>query len=98
MSDLVLDIGCAACHRRGDENPPRLIGFVRGGDGIIRVKPFTVNGQKVIPYPHVRPDGGTTWQLICSQGHERPVRHERVVEAFDAMATRRMDSPWSIHL
>jgi len=92
MSELVLDIGCAACHRRGDENPPRFVRFFRRDDGRIEPQPFTVDGQQVTPYPHIRPDGGTTWQLICSQGHDRPARHERVVQAFDVMATRGLDN------
>src|SRR5215218_6107908 len=84
MRHLVLEIICGTCQRDGDPNPPRLVRFERTSDGRVEVKPFTANRQKVIPYPHRRPDGGWTWQLVCPQGHDRPVRHERVLAALDA--------------
>ena len=82
---LVLDIHCGACERDGDPNPPRLARFVRDTiGGPIGFQPFTVDGQRVGPYPHQRPDGGVTWQLVCPQGHNRPVQNERVAAALDA--------------
>jgi hypothetical protein len=82
---LALDIHCGPCERDGDPNPPRLARFARLADGgPVEVQPFTVNKQPVIPYPRQRPDGGVTWQLVCPQGHNRPVKHERVVAALDA--------------
>jgi hypothetical protein len=47
-------------------------------------KPFTAQGRTSFPYPHVRPDGGVTWQTACSQGHDTPIRHERVAAELDA--------------
>jgi hypothetical protein len=83
---LVLDIHCGPCQRDGDPNPPRLARFARLADGgPLEVKPFTVKGQPVIPYPHVRPDGGVTWQLVCPQGHDKPVREERIIAVLDAI-------------
>jgi hypothetical protein len=87
---LVLDIHCRPCRpdwRDGDPGlPPRLARFARLADGgPVEVRRFKYKGQLVHPYPHRRPDGGVTWQLLCPHGHNRPVRHERVVAALDAI-------------
>jgi hypothetical protein len=38
----------------------------------------------MLPTPHQRLDGGVTWQLPrCPYGHNRPVREERLVAAFE---------------
>lgn len=81
-----LDLHCGACERGGDPNPPRLARFVRNArGGPIGFQPFTVDGKQVGPYPHQRPDGGVTWQLLCPQGHNKPMRHERIAAALDAI-------------
>jgi len=82
---IVLDIHCRTCHDDGDKNPPRFVRFVRDDAGTITPQPFKVGGQAVTAYPHRRPDGGITWQLQCPQGHNRPIRHERILEAFDTL-------------
>jgi hypothetical protein len=78
---------------------PRLAGFERHDDGEIFVKPFKGKGPLRLPPPppfghqqvgrafprgHRRPDGGWTWDLRCPEGHEKPVRHERIRAAFEA--------------
>jgi hypothetical protein len=90
MRYLVLDIHCRSCRpewRNGDPDlPPRLARFARlAAGGPLEVKPFTVKGQQVIPYPHQRPDGGVTWQLVCPQGHDKPIREDRIIAALDAV-------------
>jgi hypothetical protein len=90
MSDdgaiLVLDIICGPCHRAGDANPPRLARFVRRrGGGPVGVQPFAVEGQQVVPYCHQRDDGGRTWRLMSECGHDKPIREERLVEAFEVL-------------
>jgi hypothetical protein len=88
MSTLVLDLHCGPCARATDpyqpQRAPRLARFVRDArGGPIGFQPFTVEGQKAGPYPRQRPDGGVTWQLLCPQGHNRPVKQERLVAAFE---------------
>jgi hypothetical protein len=91
---LALDILCGPCERAGDPNPPRLARFIRRPDGEVYVEPFTPKGRQrysvpfgdnsdVIPDAHRRPDRGYTWRLGCPQGHDKPIRHERIVAAFD---------------
>jgi hypothetical protein len=82
---LVLDIHCGPCQRDGDPNPPRLARFVRDArGGPIKAQSFTYKGQPVIPLPRQRPDGGVTWQTHCPQGHNKPIREDRIVDALDA--------------
>jgi hypothetical protein len=88
MSNVLIDIHCRACYDAGDGNPPRLGRFFRRGNGPVQVQAFEKNGQKVVPYPHTRPDGGITWKLECPAGHYRPTRDERIIEALNVMATR----------
>lgn len=81
----VLDIHCGPC-KGTDSNPPRLGRFARpAGGGPVHVRPFTVDGQKVIPGARVRPDGGTTWRLVCACGHDRLIREERIAAALGFM-------------
>jgi hypothetical protein len=86
MTDwLVLDIHCGPCARSGDPNPPRLARFARlAGGGPVHVRPFTVDGQKVIPAARQRPDGGRTWRLVSECGHDKLIREERIEAAFAA--------------
>jgi hypothetical protein len=82
----VLDIHCGPCRRAGDENPPRLARFARlASGGPVHVRPFTVNGQKVVPAARRRPDGGTTWRLMSECGHDKRIREERIVAALNTM-------------
>ena len=78
--DQQLDLHCGACRRAGDPNPPRLARFTHFDSGTVEFTP--PSGKHPIPR-HERPDGGVTWQLRCPKGHDRPVRHERVVAAFE---------------
>jgi hypothetical protein len=86
---LTLDIHCKPCRRAVDSSrpwlAPRLMRVERTADGRVLVTNFTVEGEQVIPYPRQRPDGGHTWQLLCSQGHNRPAKHERVLAALAAI-------------
>jgi hypothetical protein len=84
--NLLLDIHCLACYRGDEHVPPRLVRFVQYDGEPINVRPVKRKGEKVIPRPHERPDGGITWQLVCPRGHNRPLRNERIVAAFAAMA------------
>jgi hypothetical protein len=82
----VLDIHCGPCKRAGDENPPRLARFARpAGGGPVHVRPFTVDGKKVVPAARVRPDGGMTWRLVSECGHDKRIREERIAAALDFM-------------
>jgi hypothetical protein len=82
---FVLDIYCRPCRRPGDDdNPgPRLARFVRDASGgEVGVQAFTWNGEPVVPYCHVRPDGGRTWRTRCPHGHDKPIAEERIIAAF----------------
>lgn len=83
----VLDIHCGPCQRAGDENPPRLARFARHADGSgpVRVRPFTVDGEQVVPAVRDRPDGGRTWRLVSECGHDKRIREERIAAALDLM-------------
>jgi hypothetical protein len=92
----ILDVCCRVCQEAGDPNPPRLARFERWPDGKVDLGPTgSINRamrRRLYPWmmarPHHRPDGGVTWQLPpCPQGHYRPVRHERLVAAFEDFAT-----------
>jgi hypothetical protein len=84
MTDwLVIDIHCGPCARAGDPNPPRLARFARPVEGgPVHVRPFTVDGQQVVPAARQRPDGGRTWRLVSECGHDKRIREERIAEAF----------------
>jgi hypothetical protein len=86
MTDwLVLDIHCGPCRRAGDKNPPRLARFARPATGgPVHVRPFTAEGQQVVPACRTRSDGGTTWRLVSECGHDKRIRGERIAAAFDA--------------
>jgi hypothetical protein len=88
---LTLDIHCKPCRRAVDPDrpwlAPRLMQIERTTDGQVLVTRFTYEGERVIPNPHQRPDGGNTWQLRCPHGHNRPAKHERVLAALAAMET-----------
>lgn len=65
---------------------PRLARFVRAVEGgPIGAQPFNYKGQQVIPYRHVRPDGGVTWRMLCPHGHDKPIREERIVAEFKTL-------------
>jgi hypothetical protein len=90
-----LDVCCRVCQEAGDPNPPRLARFERRPDGKIDLGPSGNMNRAmrrrlypwILPCPHLRPDGGVTWQLPpCPYGHYRPVRHERLVAAFEGFA------------
>lgn len=79
--DQALDLHCGDCRRAGNPHPPRLARFTRFSTGAVEVTGLYGKHPR---YPrHRRPDGGATWQLRCPQGHDRPVRHERIVAAFE---------------
>jgi hypothetical protein len=82
---------CRVCQQHGDPNPPVLARFAQYPDGKVEPEPSTVNRaarRRLYPWmiatPHRRPDGGVTWQLPrCPQGHNRPVRDERLIAEFE---------------
>jgi hypothetical protein len=93
-----LVVCCRDCEQAGDRNPPRLARFERHPDGTVELAPSGANrairraarGETklypwMLPAPHQRPDGGVTWRLRCPRGHDRPVRHERLVAAFEGL-------------
>jgi hypothetical protein len=78
---------------------PRRARFSRDPNGQICVEPFAAKGPWRPPHPppfghqpggrafpasHRRDDGGRTWDLSCPRGHDKPIRHERIVAAFEA--------------
>ena len=91
---LFLDIYCRPCEEAGEEY--RLARFWRDEDGAVGAEPYSVKGPWRKPYGlgpqpnrrfppnHRRPDGGTTWDLSCPEGHDKPVQHKRIVAAFEA--------------
>ncbi len=86
-----LAVCCQVCYQHGDPNPPVLARFALYPDGTVDLQPSRVPRAArrtlypwMLPTEHRRPDGGVTWQLPrCPQGHNRPVRHERLVAAFE---------------
>src|SRR6266536_47453 len=75
---VVLDIHCRPCGRP-DRLGPRMGRFVRRtAGGGVGVQKFTANGETVIPYCHVRKDGGFTWYLLCPCGSELRVPEEQI--------------------
>jgi hypothetical protein len=92
---LFLDIYCRPCEQAGEDN--RLARFWREArGGPVGAEPFSDKGPWRPPYglgpqphrrfpaSHQRPDGGTTWDLSCPKGHTKPIKHERIVAAFEA--------------
>lgn len=76
---------------------PRLARFWRdAAGGPVGVEPYSDKGPWRKPYglgpqphrrypaSHRRPDGGCTWNLSCSEGHDKPIQHERILAAFEA--------------
>lgn len=94
-----LIVCCLVCQQAGDPNPPVLARFERWPDGKMEPTGHSVNRamrRRLYPWmmtiPHQRPDGGVTWQLSrCPQGHNRPVRHERLVAEFERIPADRND-------
>jgi hypothetical protein len=87
-----LIVCCLVCQQQGDPNPPALARFAQYPDGGIEIEPSRLNRAVtrgplypwMLPVQHERPDGGVTWRLPrCPQGHNRPVRHERLVAEFE---------------
>lgn len=92
-----LVVCCRDCQQAGYPNPPVLARFEQYPDGTVEPAPTSLHravrramrGEtklypSMLPTPHQRPDGGVTWQLPrCPQGHDRPVRHERLAAVFE---------------
>ena len=94
-----LIVCCRVCQQHGDPNPPVLARFAQYPDGGIELAAHSANRamrRTLYPWmlatPHKRPDGGVTWQMPrCPQGHNRPVRHERLVAEFEHFRTGQND-------
>jgi hypothetical protein len=94
-----LIVCCRDCEQAGDPNPPVLARFAQYPDGRIELQPYRANrAMRHTLYPwmlatqHQRPDGGVTWRLPrCPQGHNRPVREERLVAEFERFPAGQSD-------
>jgi hypothetical protein len=95
-----LIVCCRDCQLAGDPNPPALARFAQNPDGSIDLEASTLNRAVtrgplypwMLPVRHERSDGGVTWRLPrCPYGHNRPVRHERLVAAFEEFPAGRND-------
>jgi hypothetical protein len=100
MPRLTLDIFCAPCERAGDPEPPRLARLVqvdgevyaepytsKGPDPVHGPPPaFSTSQGRARAYPrfHRRPDGGSTWDLPCGQGHDKQIQEWRILAVFEA--------------
>jgi hypothetical protein len=86
-----LIVCCRDCQQAGDPNPPALARFAQHPDGKIEPEAYSFNRAVrgtlymwMLLVRHERPDGGVTWRLPrCPHGHDRPVRHERLVTEFE---------------
>jgi hypothetical protein len=94
-----LIVCCLVCQQHADPNPPVLGRFAQYPDGTVEPQPSTLNRaahRRLYPWmiatPHQRPDGGVTWQMPhCPQGHNRPVRQERLVAEFERIPAGQND-------
>jgi hypothetical protein len=76
--------------------PPQELAAVLAVIGRDHPKPFTAEGRTAFPYPHLRPDGGVTWQTACAHGHNKPIQHERVGLALDAFPPGRASMRFAV--
>jgi hypothetical protein len=88
---LVFDIDCLKCKESlgnvgSTRRVPRFGRFIRRTEGgPVGVQKFTVDDQTVIPYCHVRKDGGRTWYMVCPQEHEKRIPEEQIALALDTI-------------